>query len=68
MSEMGHNVSLSAPGGGEGRGEVGETRRGPATHLTRSLTLAPSPPASGRRGFNALGSHAATVRGGKESE
>src|SRR5207248_3968458 len=43
---------LSAPGGGEGRGEVGIPERSPITHLTLSrLRRGPLPlPPEGRRG------------------
>ncbi|MBV9686602.1 MAG: hypothetical protein JO096_05270 [Alphaproteobacteria bacterium] len=45
-------ISLSAPGGGEGRGEVGGSRTPAATHLTRPrLRRWPLPfPPKGRRG------------------
>src|SRR5215470_3966875 len=51
------DLALSAPGGGEGRGEVGGVAAaddGRATHLTLPIAAGdgspPSPPASGRRG------------------
>jgi hypothetical protein len=44
--------SLSAPGGGEGRGEVGDSRAVACTHLTLpALRAGPLPlPPEGRRG------------------
>src|SRR4051812_25307369 len=46
-------ISLSAPGGGEGRGEVGISESFPVTHLTLpSLRDGPLPlPPEGRRGI-----------------
>ncbi|MGB9644266.1 MAG: UDP-N-acetylmuramate dehydrogenase [Stellaceae bacterium] len=54
-----HTIALSAPGGGEGRDEVGEAQFGTAaspphpSHCYRNGS-APAPPASGRRGRSAV--------------
>jgi len=47
-------ISLSAPGGGEGWGEVGDSRALAETHLTLPVAAATGPlplPAKGRRGL-----------------
>src|SRR5437870_1878176 len=56
----GRNYSLSAPGGGEGRGELGvasssERWRSPPHPPIASRRVPPSPPASGRRGAKRAG-------------
>jgi hypothetical protein len=49
----GNGISLSAPGSGDGRGEVGDSRKFAEAHLTLpSLSDGPLPlPPEGRRGF-----------------
>ena len=54
-----HTIALSAPGGGEGRGEVEEAQFGTAASPPRPPHCyrngpPPSPPASGRRGRSAV--------------
>jgi hypothetical protein len=50
-----NRISLSAPGNGEGRGEVGDSRALAGAHLTlpRCAQAPPSPPGRAERGFSA---------------
>src|SRR5882672_5186078 len=51
-----NSISLSAPGGGEGRGEVGDSRALADAHLTLPAAppRAPPSPPEGRRGVSRL--------------
>jgi hypothetical protein len=57
MIRLAQNCSLSAPGGGEGWGEVGDSRALADTHLTLpALRAGPLPlPPEGRRGIFGVG-------------
>ena len=54
------DLPLSALGGGEGRGEVGDLRRHPPHPPAAARRAPPSPPANGRRGARARDDRAAT--------
>src|SRR5260370_42560539 len=51
------DLSLSAPGGGEGRGEVGDDRSFAEAHLTLPLSGSLPLPLKGRRGALMAGSN-----------